>query len=63
MKEKTQWRMGTASLVGGGLDGLMILAALERIEKKLDDIDERLQSKKRRRRGTFGPCGSMVGGL
>ena len=42
MKEKTQWRMGTASLVGGGLDGLMILAALERIEKKLDDIDERL---------------------
>ena len=63
MKEKMTWRMGTAELVGGGLDGLMILAALERIEEKLAFIHERMQSKKRQRRGTFGPCGSTNGGI
>ena len=63
MKEKAVWQMGTAKLVAGGLDGLMVLAALERIEKILDAINARMQSKKRQRRGTFGPCGSTSGGI
>ncbi len=30
MNEKTAWVTGSATVTGGGLDGLMILAALER---------------------------------
>lgn len=63
MKEKMTWKMGTAELVGGGLDGLMILGALERIEKKLDAIYLRIQSKKRRGHGSSGPCGPTTGGI
>ncbi len=58
MNDKTTWQTKTAMIVGGGLDGLMILAALERIEEKLDGLRATLASKKRRRSGTSGPCGS-----
>lgn len=58
MNEKATWRAGAATVVGGGLDALLILAALERIEEKLAVIHEKIQSRKRRRYGTSGPCGS-----
>lgn len=63
MNEKATWTAGSATLVGGGLDCLMILAALERIEERLAAINENLRSKKRRRHGTSGPCGSTEGAL
>lgn len=53
MNEKTTWVSGSATVTGGGLDGLMILAALERIEERLKAIHEKLKSKKRRRHGPF----------
>ena len=58
MGDKKMWLMGRAGITGGGLDGLMILGALERIEKKLDALRATLASKKRRRSGTSDPCGS-----
>lgn len=58
MNDKTTWRPGLARIVGGELDGLLILAALERIEEKLDGLRLTLSSKKRARSGTSGPCGS-----
>jgi hypothetical protein len=57
MNDKKAWRTGAAKIIGGELDGLMILAGLERIEEKLDGLKETLSSKKRRRAGTFDPCG------
>lgn len=63
MNEKTAWKSGSATVIGGGLDGLMILAALERIEERLASIHEKLKSKRRKRHGTSGPCGSTGGGL
>lgn len=63
MNEKTAWKSGSATITGGGLDGLMILAALERIEERLAAIHEKMRSKKRRRHGTSGPCGSTGGAL
>jgi hypothetical protein len=56
MNEKKTW--SAATLIGGGLDGLMILAALDRIEGKLAVIQEKMRSKKRGRPGASGPCGS-----
>ena len=50
MTEKTTWQAGTATLTGGGLDALMILAAMERIEEKLDALRESIRSKRRARR-------------
>ena len=52
MSDKATWRMGTARVTGGGLDGLMILGALERIEQKLDIL---IQRKKRNRSGPSDP--------
>ncbi|UPT73260.1 MAG: hypothetical protein M0D55_15420 [Elusimicrobiota bacterium] len=52
MKDKPTWQMGKAGIVGGGLDALMILAALQRIEAKLNVLLHR----KRRRRGSSDPC-------
>lgn len=63
MNDKTTWVSGSATVTGGGLDGLMILAALERIEERLKAIQEKLKSKKRRRHGTSDPCGSSGGAL
>lgn len=63
MTGKEPWLTGSATVTGGGLDGLMILAALERIEKRLTAIHEKLKSKKRRRHGTSDPCGSSGGAL
>ncbi|MBI2384402.1 MAG: hypothetical protein HYV14_00155 [Elusimicrobia bacterium] len=40
MNEKKIW--SAATLIGGGLDGLMILAALDRIEGKLAAIQEKM---------------------
>jgi aryl carrier-like protein len=51
MTEKATWQPGTATLIGGGLDSLMILAALERIEERLAAIHLKMQSKKKHRRG------------
>ena len=56
MNDKKTW--SAATLIGGGLDGLMILAALDRLEGKLADIHEKMRSKKRDRHGTSGPCRS-----
>lgn len=50
MTNKTTWQAGTAALTGGGLDALMILAALERLEEKLDALRESIRSKRRARR-------------
>ncbi len=58
MNEKKLWRAGTARIVGGELDGLLILAALDRIDEHLEALRSTLSSKKRARRGTSGPCGS-----
>ncbi len=46
MNDKKTW--SAAILIGGGLDGLMILAALDRIEEKISAIQEKLRPKKRR---------------
>ena len=56
MKDKTTWHMGTANLIGGGLDPLMILAALERIEEKLNALDAVIQTKRRKRREARVPA-------
>jgi hypothetical protein len=50
MTEKTTWQAGTATLTGGGLDALMILAAMERLEQKLDALRDSIRSKRRARR-------------
>lgn len=49
--------------IGGGLDGLMILAALDRIEGKLSALEEKMRSKKRRRleaSGLGGPESARI---
>lgn len=56
MTEKTTWQ--APKLSGGGLDALMILAAMERLEMKLDALRESIRSKRRARRGSSDPCGS-----
>lgn len=58
MNEKSTWQPGTATLNGGGLDALMILAAMERLEEKLDALNASIRSKRRHRRGSSDPCGS-----
>jgi len=63
MNDKKTW--SAATLIGGGLDGLMILAALDRIEGKLAAIQEKMRSKKRRHQGsrieTTAPAGEGPG--
>lgn len=71
MNEKPAWRPGTAHLNGGGLDALMILATLERLEEKIGALNESIRSKRSKRRdiepllstgtGTKDPCGPAGG--